>query len=191
MDLERNTGEAILQKGWPEFAACYSISIGHVILFKYEGNSQFHVTILDNSCTEIEYPMSASHNEQANRSGGFRKRKEQALITSKEGRKIKGTGNSHSTCNLKRRGGTGRDSSSSNFSKFTNLSSYFFKTSDTNEAGTAGIEKPDTVIPSQANGIRHKRIKPVKVEADLDDPIPRVITGKRATTPLHFFCSHA
>ncbi|WOH10044.1 hypothetical protein DCAR_0729505 [Daucus carota subsp. sativus] len=92
VDLERTTGEAVLRNGWPEFAAYYSISIGHVILFKYEGNSQFHVTILDNSCTEIEYPMSASHNEQANRSGGFRKRKEQALITSKEGRKIKGTG---------------------------------------------------------------------------------------------------
>ncbi|XP_063938173.1 B3 domain-containing transcription factor VRN1 [Daucus carota subsp. sativus] len=135
VDLERTTGEAVLRNGWPEFAAYYSISIGHVILFKYEGNSQFHVTILDNSCTEIEYPMSASHNEQANRSGGFRKRKEQALITSKEGRKIKGT----------------------------------------------GIVKPDTVIPSQGNGIRHKRIKPVKVEADLDDPIPHVITAKGAS----------
>ncbi|KAL1809865.1 hypothetical protein ACET3Z_026855 [Daucus carota] len=191
VDLERNTGETILRKGWPEFAAFYSISIGHVILFKYEGNSQFHVTILDNSCTEIEYPMSASHNAQANRSRGSRKRKELASSdnhveiwekssnshpakdTSSEKYSMPGKKRKIVLACAETRHQVGRgEHRKQKQALITSKEGRKIKGTDTNEAGTAGIEKPDTAIPIQANGIQHKRIKPVKVEAGLDDPIP-------------------
>ncbi|KAF7803593.1 B3 domain-containing transcription factor VRN1-like isoform X2 [Senna tora] len=45
-----------LQNGWEEFASFYSLNMGHLVLFKYEGTSQFVVHIFDQSATEIEYP---------------------------------------------------------------------------------------------------------------------------------------
>ncbi|KAI3861504.1 hypothetical protein MKW98_000456 [Papaver atlanticum] len=38
------------------FIEYYSIRTGHLLLFKYHGDSQFHVIILDISACEIEYP---------------------------------------------------------------------------------------------------------------------------------------
>ncbi|XP_026396439.1 B3 domain-containing protein Os03g0619800-like [Papaver somniferum] len=35
----------------------YSISAGHLLVFRYDGNSTFHVLIFTMSATEIEYPM--------------------------------------------------------------------------------------------------------------------------------------
>lgn len=55
----------------------------------------------------------------------------------------------------------------------------------TDEMEPAGVEKPNTVIPSQANGTQHNRIMPVKVEVDLDKPRQHVITGKLATKPFN------
>ncbi|KAF3438872.1 hypothetical protein FNV43_RR17147 [Rhamnella rubrinervis] len=49
-------GKVWLQKGWPEFADHLSVRRGHLLLFRYEGNSHFHVIIFDTSATEIDYP---------------------------------------------------------------------------------------------------------------------------------------
>ncbi|XP_074352721.1 B3 domain-containing transcription factor VRN1-like [Apium graveolens] len=100
VELERTNGEVMLWKGWPEFAAYYSICVGHILMFRYEGNSIFH----------------------------FHHR-------------------------------------------------FLFETLVTDETEPAGIEKPNTVIPSQANGTQLNRIKPVKVEVDIDNPRQHVITA--------------
>ncbi|KAL9317063.1 hypothetical protein ACSQ67_013580 [Phaseolus vulgaris] len=49
-------GEIWLEKGWKEFVEHYSLDQGHFIFFKYEGTSQIHVIILDQSALEIDYP---------------------------------------------------------------------------------------------------------------------------------------
>ncbi|KAK1369119.1 hypothetical protein POM88_035211 [Heracleum sosnowskyi] len=75
--LERSNSEVWLQNGWPDFAAHYSICSGHLLVFRYEGNSHFHVIILDKSATEVEYPLSAtSQSENTYLGTGFGKRKE-------------------------------------------------------------------------------------------------------------------
>ncbi|XP_024022559.1 B3 domain-containing transcription factor VRN1 [Morus notabilis] len=45
-----------LVDGWQEFANQYSLKIGHVLVFKYKGNSKFRVVICDYSTCEIDYP---------------------------------------------------------------------------------------------------------------------------------------
>ena len=47
-----------LSKGWKEFANFYSIGVGYLVLFKYNGSSQISVRIIDNSTLEIDYPPS-------------------------------------------------------------------------------------------------------------------------------------
>lgn len=47
----------LLQKGWERFAEFYSIEKFYFLVFKYEGNSQFHVFIFDRTASEIEYPV--------------------------------------------------------------------------------------------------------------------------------------
>lgn len=49
-----------LDKGWREFAEYYSIEKFHFLVFRYDGNSQFHVIIFDPSASEIEYPIDAT-----------------------------------------------------------------------------------------------------------------------------------
>ena len=51
-------GKVWIDKGWPEFAKQYSIARGHLLVFRYEGNSQFYVVIFDTTTTEIDYPNS-------------------------------------------------------------------------------------------------------------------------------------
>ncbi|KAL5557165.1 hypothetical protein UlMin_039401 [Ulmus minor] len=56
MELKHDDGKVCFQKDWQEFTAHYSIDEGHLLVFQYEGNSKFHVVILDKTCTEIDYP---------------------------------------------------------------------------------------------------------------------------------------
>ncbi|XP_048134461.1 B3 domain-containing transcription factor VRN1-like [Rhodamnia argentea] len=53
-----NDSTAWLWKGWREFMQHYSVGHGHLIVFKYEGNSSFHVMIFDKSASEIDYSSS-------------------------------------------------------------------------------------------------------------------------------------
>ncbi|XP_071724891.1 B3 domain-containing transcription factor VRN1-like [Rutidosis leptorrhynchoides] len=48
-------GEIWLQSGFFEFMEHYSIVYGHLLVFKYDGNSKFSITIYDSTATEIEY----------------------------------------------------------------------------------------------------------------------------------------
>ena len=44
--------------GWPDFVEYYSICYEYFLVFRYEGNSNFHVHIFDKTAIEIQYPSS-------------------------------------------------------------------------------------------------------------------------------------
>ncbi|XP_024030899.1 B3 domain-containing transcription factor VRN1-like [Morus notabilis] len=54
--LTKCDGKVWIDKGWRDFLKYYSLGHGDLLVFKYEGNSQFHVLIFDKSTTEIDYP---------------------------------------------------------------------------------------------------------------------------------------
>ncbi|XP_061364740.1 B3 domain-containing transcription factor VRN1-like [Gastrolobium bilobum] len=55
----KQNGEIWFEKGWKEFAEKYCLDNGYLVVFKYEGTSQFDVVILDQSALEIDYPQKA------------------------------------------------------------------------------------------------------------------------------------
>ena len=55
--LTRHAWGVWFQKGWSEFASSHGVAVGHLVVFKYEGNSHFHVLIFDATATEIDYPL--------------------------------------------------------------------------------------------------------------------------------------
>lgn len=57
VELFKSDDEAWFQNGWQEFADYYCLEHGDLLVFEYEGNSQFTVIIFDPSATEIEYPI--------------------------------------------------------------------------------------------------------------------------------------
>ncbi|XP_026378483.1 B3 domain-containing transcription factor VRN1-like [Papaver somniferum] len=57
IELKKTKTMIWFENGWDKFMDYYSISVGHLLVFKYEGNSVFHVIIFDMSATEIEYPF--------------------------------------------------------------------------------------------------------------------------------------
>lgn len=59
-------GTVWLQEGWPEFVDHLSIRRGHLLAFRYEGNSHFHVVIFDTTATEIDYPIDPDHAHNSN-----------------------------------------------------------------------------------------------------------------------------
>ncbi|KAI3851948.1 hypothetical protein MKW98_019947 [Papaver atlanticum] len=61
--LRNAEGVILFENGWPEFMELYSICVGHVILFRYEGNSEFQVHIFGIDANEIDYP---SHIDNTN-----------------------------------------------------------------------------------------------------------------------------
>ncbi|KAF9603200.1 hypothetical protein IFM89_034533 [Coptis chinensis] len=62
VELRKSDGcEVFLRSGWQEFVEYYSISSGHFLLFRYDGNSNFHVLIFDMTCCEIHYPHNIDH----------------------------------------------------------------------------------------------------------------------------------
>ncbi|XP_026428235.1 B3 domain-containing transcription factor VRN1-like [Papaver somniferum] len=60
--LRNAEGVILFQSGWPEFMEFYSICVGHVLLFRYDGNSEFQLHIFGIDATEIEYPSHANEN---------------------------------------------------------------------------------------------------------------------------------
>lgn len=59
-----------LHNGWLEFAKHYSLSYGSFLVFRYEGNNNFHVMIFDKSATEISYPFSGTHGSKVPKAKG-------------------------------------------------------------------------------------------------------------------------
>ncbi|KAF8019545.1 hypothetical protein BT93_G0283 [Corymbia citriodora subsp. variegata] len=57
-----NNGTVWLWKGWREFMQHYSIGHGHLVVFKYIGNSTFCVIIFNKSASEIDYSLSSISN---------------------------------------------------------------------------------------------------------------------------------
>ncbi|XP_026396440.1 B3 domain-containing transcription factor VRN1-like [Papaver somniferum] len=55
--LTKRRGAISFEEGLKEFMEFYSISVGYFLVFRYEGDSTFHVLIFNISATEIEYPM--------------------------------------------------------------------------------------------------------------------------------------
>ena len=45
------------QNGWSEFASSHGVAVGHLLVFKYEGNSHIHVLIFDATAIEIDYTL--------------------------------------------------------------------------------------------------------------------------------------
>jgi hypothetical protein len=54
--LEKANAKIWFHDGWQNFMEYHSIHYGHFLVFRYEGNSKFHVLVFDNTATEIEYP---------------------------------------------------------------------------------------------------------------------------------------
>nr|XP_023913257.1 putative B3 domain-containing protein Os03g0621600 [Quercus suber] len=54
--LTKSDGEVCFGNGWCEFASSHALALGHFLVFRYEGNSEFFVLIFDATATEIEYP---------------------------------------------------------------------------------------------------------------------------------------
>jgi hypothetical protein len=54
--LEKANREIWFHDGWQEFMEHHSIDYGYFLVFRYEGNSKFHVLVFDNTSTEIQYP---------------------------------------------------------------------------------------------------------------------------------------
>ena len=50
-------GGVWLENGWCEFASCHGLTMGHLLVFRYDENSQFDVLIFDATATEIDYPL--------------------------------------------------------------------------------------------------------------------------------------
>ncbi|KAI3966129.1 hypothetical protein MKW92_019970 [Papaver armeniacum] len=63
IELREAEGVLFFENGWPEFMEFYSICVGHVILFRYDGDSKFQVHIFGMDSTEIDYP---SHIDNTN-----------------------------------------------------------------------------------------------------------------------------
>ncbi|XP_059447097.1 B3 domain-containing transcription factor VRN1-like isoform X2 [Corylus avellana] len=52
------------QDGWQEFVECYSIRVGYLLVFRYEGNSGFFVHIFNLTNSEINYHSNSLSNVQ-------------------------------------------------------------------------------------------------------------------------------
>ena len=55
--MTKRDGEVWFENGWCEFACCHALTTGHLLVFRYEGNSQFSVLVFDATAIEIEYPL--------------------------------------------------------------------------------------------------------------------------------------
>ncbi|KAK4488350.1 hypothetical protein RD792_004108, partial [Penstemon davidsonii] len=60
VELVHSNGEFWLEKGLEEFKKYYYLDFGHLLVFEYDGKSQFEVVIFDNTASEIEYPFDSS-----------------------------------------------------------------------------------------------------------------------------------
>ena len=64
VELTKLDDDVWLQKGWREFMEYYSIKEWYFLLFRYDGNSHFHVVIINDNATEIDYPFNDSHGDE-------------------------------------------------------------------------------------------------------------------------------
>ncbi|XP_065871605.1 B3 domain-containing protein At1g49475-like [Euphorbia lathyris] len=65
VEISKVGEEVWLGKGWVEFSEHHSLKYGHLLMFKYQGNSQFNVLIFDMSATEVKYPIPGSKDSKS------------------------------------------------------------------------------------------------------------------------------
>ncbi|KAJ4962327.1 hypothetical protein NE237_022266 [Protea cynaroides] len=68
--LRKSDGKVWFDKGWQEFAESNSILENYFLVFRYDGHSNFYVTIFDTTACEIEYPCDTMDYEENNPKGG-------------------------------------------------------------------------------------------------------------------------
>ncbi|XP_028777082.1 B3 domain-containing transcription factor VRN1-like [Neltuma alba] len=56
LEKSEEDGDVWFSEGWDKFLEYYSITNEHFLVFRYEGDSRFHVLIFDMSGSEIQYP---------------------------------------------------------------------------------------------------------------------------------------
>ncbi|KAL4595849.1 hypothetical protein ACB092_12G121700 [Castanea dentata] len=64
--LEKANNNIWFHGGWRDFVDYHSINYGYFLVFKYKGNSKFHVLVFDMTATEIEYPSNGDKKRQGN-----------------------------------------------------------------------------------------------------------------------------
>ncbi|ESW12760.1 hypothetical protein PHAVU_008G140100, partial [Phaseolus vulgaris] len=62
--LEKSDGSVWFQQGWKEFVEYHCLAHGHLLVFRYNGTSHFHVLICDMSCMEIDYPVNKANQKR-------------------------------------------------------------------------------------------------------------------------------
>ena len=58
MELEKVNKNVWFCDSWKDFVEYHSICYGYLLVFKYQGNSNFNVLVFDKTTTEIQYPLS-------------------------------------------------------------------------------------------------------------------------------------
>ena len=64
--LEKANNNIWFCGGRRDFVDYHSINYGYFLVFKYKGNSKFHVLVFDMTATEIEYPSHRDKKRQGN-----------------------------------------------------------------------------------------------------------------------------
>ncbi|MBA0734962.1 hypothetical protein Gogos_018849 [Gossypium gossypioides] len=65
VELTKSDGKIWLENGWLEFSNHYSLDIGHLLVFRYDENSNFHVIIFDKSASEMQYPYTSNNHSRS------------------------------------------------------------------------------------------------------------------------------
>ncbi|KAL5714403.1 hypothetical protein ACHQM5_016370 [Ranunculus cassubicifolius] len=65
LELRKTNNEIAFHNNWLEFVEYYSISVGHLLVFKYYRNSNFRVAIFDMTCSEITYPKEVDNQDES------------------------------------------------------------------------------------------------------------------------------
>ncbi|MBA0551690.1 hypothetical protein Golob_022564, partial [Gossypium lobatum] len=66
VELTKCGGKIWFENGWLEFSNHYSLELGHLLVFRYDGDSNFHVIIFDRTASEIQYPYTSNNQRQSN-----------------------------------------------------------------------------------------------------------------------------
>ena len=69
--------------GWLDFVLGHDLQIGEVLVFRYDGDMVFHVTVLDKSACEKKLPVVSKDNKDHGKQRGTEDEKKQPLVWKK------------------------------------------------------------------------------------------------------------
>ncbi|XP_042495556.1 B3 domain-containing transcription factor VRN1-like [Macadamia integrifolia] len=61
VELKKIEGEVWFHNGWHRFLEYHNISVGYFLVFRYDGDSNFHVLIFNHNACEIKYTLQESN----------------------------------------------------------------------------------------------------------------------------------